>query len=86
MAHLPVNHRLRPVYRALAFACGCYVLAFGTAALIETAGLGLFAKDGLPWVLGLRANGAFGLLSVLAGLVVTVAVSWGATPTGGSIS
>jgi len=73
VAHLPINHRFRPLYRTLAFACGCYVLAFGIIALTRTAGLGLFARDGLPWVLGLRANGAFAALSIVAGLAIVIA-------------
>jgi hypothetical protein len=61
------------VYRTLAFACGCYVLAFGIVALTRTGGMDLFARNGLPQVLGLRANGAFAALSVAAGLAVALA-------------
>jgi len=73
VAHLPINHRFRPLYRALAFACGCYVLLFGIVAVTRTSDLGPFARDGLPWVLGLRANTAFAVLSILAGLAVVIA-------------
>jgi hypothetical protein len=73
VAHLPVNHKLRPLYRTVAFACGVYVLVFGIVALTRTADLDPFARDGLPWVLGLRANGAFAALSVAAGLAVVLA-------------
>jgi len=70
MAHIPVNHHLRSLYRVLAAACGLYVLVFGIVGLIETSGLDFFAQDGLPWILGLRANGAFAVLSFVAGAVI----------------
>jgi hypothetical protein len=72
MAHIPVNHHLQPLYRVLAGACGLYVLVFGVAGFVETRGLDLFAQDGLPWVLWLKANRAFAILSIVAGLVVVV--------------
>ncbi|GAA1747411.1 DUF4383 domain-containing protein [Luedemannella helvata] len=70
MSHLPVNHPLRPLYRLLAALCGLYVLLFGIIAFTQTAGLDTFAQDGLPWVLGLKANRAFALLSIVAGIVL----------------
>lgn len=70
MAHLPVNHRLRPVYRTIAGLSGVYILAFGIVAVVRTASLALFAQDGLPWVLGLQANRAFGILSIVAGAII----------------
>lgn len=70
MAHLPINHHLQTLYRALAALCGLYILSFGIAAIVRTNDLTLFAQDGLPSVLGLRANRAFAILSVAAGLVI----------------
>lgn len=70
MSHFPINHHLQPVYRVLAGLCGLYVLVFGIVGLIQTRGESFFAQDGLPWVLGLRANGAFAVLSIAAGIVV----------------
>ncbi len=70
MAHIPVNHHLQPVYRAFAGLCGLYVLLFGIVAVVQTRGLDLFERDGLPWVLGLRANRAFAILSIVAGIVL----------------
>jgi hypothetical protein len=72
MSHLPVNHPLRPLYRLLAGLCGIYVLAFGVIALARTADQDLFARDGLPWVLGIQGNQAFALLSIVVGAVLLV--------------
>ena len=38
----------------------------------RTRGTALFAQEHLPWVLGLRTNLAFALLSVLSGAVLVV--------------
>jgi hypothetical protein len=69
--HLPVNHPLLRFYRLLAGVAGLYVLAFGILGLIETWGTSLFGRED-TWVLGLRTNLAFSLLSVVVGAVVLV--------------
>jgi hypothetical protein len=77
MLHLPVNHHLRPLYRTLAGLAGLYVLVFGVLGSVRSRGLDFFAqpKSGahLPWVLGLRTNPAFALLSIVVGLVIVLA-------------
>jgi hypothetical protein len=70
MAHFPINHHLRPLYRTLAALCGIYVLAFGITAVVKTNGLPFFAQTGLPQALGLHANRAFAILSIVAGVVL----------------
>lgn len=70
MAHLPVNHHLRTLYRVVAALCGLYILVFGIGVIARTSGLDVFAQEGLPSVLGLRGNRAFGIISVLAGLIL----------------
>jgi O-antigen/teichoic acid export membrane protein len=70
MAHIPINHHLQPFYRVLAGLCGLYVLVFGIVGLVQTRGLDTFAQDGLPSVLGLQANRAFAILSIVAGVIV----------------
>jgi hypothetical protein len=70
MAHIPVNHHLQPLYRALASLCGLYVFVFGVAGVVETGGTALFAQHGLPEVVGLHANRAFAILSIVAGAVI----------------
>ena len=67
MAHIPINHPLQPFYRVLAGLIGLYLVVFGTVGVIKTRGLPLFEQDGLPWVLGLRANLAFAILSIVVG-------------------
>ncbi|MFD0972014.1 DUF4383 domain-containing protein [Plantactinospora endophytica] len=69
MAHIPINHPARPVYRVLAGLIGLYIVVFGVFGLVETAGDDFFSR-GSHWVLGLRTNMAFALVSVIFGLVV----------------
>lgn len=70
MAHIPVNHHLRPLYRTLALLAGLYVLVFGIVGVSRTGGLDFFAQDGLPTALGIRANTAFAVLSIAAGITI----------------
>lgn len=69
MAHLPVNHPARPFLRMLAGAAGLYVLVFGIVGLIQTWGESFFER-GDTWVLGLKTNPAFSILSIVVGLVL----------------
>jgi hypothetical protein len=71
--HLPVNHPLRRFYRSLAGLIGLYVLIFGVVGFLRTQDLEFFANQG-EWVLGLSANPAFSLLSVVTGLLLLVAL------------
>jgi Domain of unknown function (DUF4383) len=70
MAHIPINHPLQPLYRVLAGLIGVYLIVFGIAGVIKTRDLPAFAQHGLPWVLGLRANLGFAILSIVVGLIV----------------
>ncbi|GAA0738987.1 DUF4383 domain-containing protein [Dactylosporangium roseum] len=69
-AHFPINHHLRPVYRLLAGVAGLYMLVFGVVGFVQTSGAPFFTRDEAEWVLGLRTNPAFALLSIVAGVVV----------------
>jgi hypothetical protein len=69
MAHIPINHPLRPVYRVLSGLSGLYVLIFGLIGFIRTSDLDFFTRHG-EWVLGLRTNLAFSVLSIIAGAAV----------------
>jgi hypothetical protein len=71
--HFPVNHHLRPLYRALAGLTGIYMLVFGIVAFSKTSGMAAFAQDQGVWALGLRANPAFAILSIAAGVIVVLA-------------
>ncbi len=72
MAHFPLNHPLRPLYRTLAGLTGTYLLLFGGVSLSRTVGETLFARES-NWALGLRTNLAFAIISVIWGLIVLVA-------------
>ena len=72
LIHLPVNHPLRNLYRAVAALVGAGVLLFGIVGFTRTRGTALFAQEHLPWVLGLRTNLAFALLSIVSGAVLLV--------------
>ncbi|WBB97722.1 MULTISPECIES: DUF4383 domain-containing protein [unclassified Solwaraspora] len=71
MAHIPVNHPLRPVYRTIAGLTGLYVLIFGIAGTVATWGDPLFARDDV-WVLGLRTNLAFSISSIVYGGLILI--------------
>lgn len=69
-AHFPINHRLRPVYLLLSGVAGLYMLVFGVVGFVQTSGAPFFTREQAEWVLGLRTNPAFSLLSLVAGVVV----------------
>lgn len=73
LAHIPINHHLRGLYRAVAGLSGLYLVALGIYGIVETSGLDLFAQDDLPEVLQQQLNPASaGMLLVLGGIVVIV--------------
>ncbi|MEV4636166.1 DUF4383 domain-containing protein [Actinoplanes sp. NPDC049548] len=72
MAHNPVNHPLRPLYRALGALTGVYLILFGIVGIIVTAGDGLFGNGG-DRVLGQHANLFWSIVSVLVGAIVLIA-------------
>ncbi|MFI2709400.1 DUF4383 domain-containing protein [Micromonospora sp. NPDC018662] len=74
MAHFPVNHPARPLYRLLSGLIGLYILAFGVWGVFETWGDGLFSRAD-TYALGLRTNLAFSLVSVVFGAVLIVGAS-----------
>ena len=76
MAHTPVNHPMRPLYRVLAALAGLYVLLFGIVGVIRTAGDGLFDRSG-TYALGLRTNMAFSIISIVAGVIILAATVFG---------
>jgi hypothetical protein len=72
MVHVPVNHPLQPLYRLIAGLIGAYILAFGIVGVVRTGGYAVFAQQGLPSALGLHANRAFAVLSIVVGLLLLV--------------
>jgi hypothetical protein len=73
LAHLPLNHHLRPLYRLLAGLSGLYLVGFGVVGFVESAGLDFFARVGLPTVLGQRVNPAQAGIDVVVGAIVVIA-------------
>lgn len=69
MAHTPVNHPARPIYRAIGGLTGLYLAVFGVLGVVTSLGDDLFAQDDTK-VLGQGANLGFSLLSLLIGVVV----------------
>ncbi len=76
MPHLPVNHPARPYLRLLAGLVGLYILVFGVTGTVVTWGDDFFNREP-TYVLGLRTNPAFSMLSVLAGLVLVGGAIYG---------
>jgi hypothetical protein len=73
MAHIPVDHPLRGLYRTSATIVGVVLLVVGVLGLIKTAGdVDFFATHG-PRVLGLTMNPAFAVLNIVAGAVIALA-------------
>jgi hypothetical protein len=70
MAHIPINHPLRPVYRALALLIGVYLIIFGIVGTTASSGHPLFASNEDITALGLPTNMAFSLLSIVAGAII----------------
>src|SRR4051812_48546248 len=69
MSHLPINHPLRPVYRALAGLIGLYAIVFGVVGFAVTSDLDTFASPG-EWVLGQRTNVAYSVISIILGVAL----------------
>jgi hypothetical protein len=76
MAHTPVNHPLRPLYRAIAALVGLYLVAFGILGFILTADEGLFGQAG-DRVLGQGTNLFWSIVSLVIGAAALVATALG---------
>lgn len=77
LAHIPVNHPLRPLYRALAGLAGLYLVVFGVVGLVKSGGLDAFAHTDLPKILGQQVNPAQSGLDIVLGGAVVVSVVLG---------
>ncbi|MEV0154864.1 DUF4383 domain-containing protein [Micromonospora sp. NPDC050686] len=69
MAHTPVNHPARPIYRAIGGLVGLYFVVFGVLGAVGSLGNDFFAQDDTK-ALGQGTNLAFSLISVLIGAAV----------------
>jgi hypothetical protein len=72
MAHNPVNHPLRPIYRALGFLAGAYLVVFGVVGLIQTSGHDFTGKTGVR-VLGQQSNMLWSIICLILGAIVVIA-------------
>src|SRR4051794_6191087 len=72
MAHNPVNHPLRPLYRTLGTLAGLYLVVFGVVGIIVNAGEDFFAVHG-ERVLGQDANMFWSIVALIIGAVIVVA-------------
>ncbi|MEV4758098.1 DUF4383 domain-containing protein [Micromonospora sp. NPDC049559] len=73
MAHNPVNHPARPVYRAIGGLTGIYLVIFGVLGVLQTGDGELFAQDD-KLVLGQGVNLAGSALSIALGAIVLIGV------------
>ncbi|MDO3701318.1 DUF4383 domain-containing protein [Micromonospora sp. C28SCA-DRY-2] len=76
MAHTPVNHPARPVYRAIGGLTGLYLVVFGVLGIIASAGNEVLAQDDTR-ALGQGTNLGFSLISILIGLAVLAGTAIG---------
>ncbi|WP_433531392.1 DUF4383 domain-containing protein [Micromonospora sp. CA-263727] len=76
MAHTPVNHPARPIYRAIGGLTGLYLVVFGLLGLIASSGDPLFAQSDTQ-ALGQGTNLGFSLFSAVAGALVLVGTAIG---------
>ncbi|MEU9741827.1 DUF4383 domain-containing protein [Micromonospora chersina] len=76
MAHTPVNHPARPVYRAIGGLVGLYFVVFGVLGIIASAGNDVLAQDDTK-VLGQGTNLGFSMLTILLGAAIMVGTAIG---------
>jgi hypothetical protein len=76
MAHNPVNHPLRPMYRALGFLAGAYLVVFGIVGLIQTSGESFTGNTGVR-VLGQQSNLLWSIVALILGAIVLLVTAVG---------
>jgi Domain of unknown function (DUF4383) len=76
MAHNPVNHPLRPLYRGLGFLAGAYLVVFGVIGLIQTSGHDATGNIGVR-VLGQQSNLTWSVIALILGAIVLISTAIG---------
>ncbi|MGC5029992.1 DUF4383 domain-containing protein [Micromonospora sp. DT229] len=76
MAHTPVNHPARPIYRAIGGLIGLYLVIFGVLGFFASAGDPFFGQ-GDTRVLGQGTNLGLSLLSLIFGAAVLAGTAIG---------
>jgi hypothetical protein len=74
IGHLPLNHQLRGLYRAVIAVAGGLLVILGVWWIVAS---GSPVSGAGESVLGLQANGRFGLFSLLIGVVLVIAAVLG---------
>jgi len=72
MAHNPVNHPLRPLYRTLGFLAGAYLVVFGIIGLIQNAGE-TFTGSNDARILGQGSSTLWSILAIVLGAIIVIA-------------
>jgi hypothetical protein len=75
-SHNPLNHPLRPLYRAIGALIGIYLIVFGIIGLMVTSGDGLFGKTD-DRVLGQGTNLFWSIVSLILGVLVLAVTAMG---------
>ncbi|MBX7269227.1 DUF4383 domain-containing protein [Micromonospora sp. Llam7] len=76
MAHTPVNHPARPIYRAIGGLTGLYLVVFGAIGFLASTGDPFLGRSDAQ-VLGQGTNLGLSLFSVAAGVIVLVGTAVG---------
>ncbi|GIF10939.1 DUF6962 family protein [Actinoplanes teichomyceticus] len=76
MAHFPVNHPLRPMYRLAGFVAGAYLVVFGIIGFAETAGDSFTGHTG-DRVLGQGSNMLWSIVTLVIGALVLLGAAVG---------
>jgi hypothetical protein len=76
MAHTPVNHPARPIYRAIGGLIGLYLVVFGVIGFLTSTGEPFFGQ-GDTQVLGQGTNLGFSLFSIVIGAIVLAGTAIG---------
>jgi hypothetical protein len=76
MAHFPVNHPLRPTYRALGGLTGIYLAGFGILGAVEASGDDFFVQNDTA-VLWQGTNLGYSVIAIAAGLVILIGTALG---------
>lgn len=76
MAHFPVNHPLRPTYRALGGLTGLYLIVFGILGVLEANGDELFAQNDTE-ALWQGTNLGHSVISTALGLIILIGIALG---------
>ncbi|GIJ19485.1 DUF4383 domain-containing protein [Micromonospora lutea] len=76
MAHTPVNHPARPIFRAIGGLIGLYLVVFGVIGFLASTGEPFFGRSDTQ-ALGQGTNLGFSLFSIVVGAIVLAGTAIG---------